>query len=1200
MGRKSRAKRERREQGVGQIAAVAKGRTRRDLLGLVEAASASPTASHRIPSLAMILDAVIGRTKHGPNHVAPPLLPDLVAAAHVERPWLGRYEDCEPCDPRLAVQVRWRDELFRLIPGVSTYPVASIGLWEWLAEAIDPVLVPAVGYGLGDVVEVALRRMSYVVSELSRVWPEGEMPGLDAPPRIQAAELAAAVALMPLQDQIAACSDPSRAFKAVMAHSTPPRQLRHDPWEPPSFGGIIAIRDGQRGFQSMPAALLNVSVTDAAAQLAGRALAIEGNVLESWRGLATGRLCAFLEGAGQPLCGLICLEGVPRVLPVIRYGPRQWIAVDVVAELDGGSLDDALASSRDALALIAPGRTLSGTDGPIAIPGDATIAKVQVIAVPKPPDHLVTQAGGPRPMLLQDVLHIARATAKEPSDLWYYLAELDASASQKIVALGGLGVWAAWRNNGKSLSRSGRQLAGMFFADDGVEQEWADAHTRYGLEESLLVLGLPSARRWPVIDIQDDATILCDRRKRSFCTVLPWEIPVAITEDYTSDDQSAASLLHNMASGMGFVIKRTRAAVVDAFRASGIKALRIDFCYDPHPDAPPLRIDCTPPVLRVWWGLSLRDLLQQDNLLLQSRVGEALADCLSPGSHKELFESAWANAPPAIGFGAVSVAQRRIELPPPIGIHQWHQTRWLKEISAHLLAEGVEAKTYAGEEAERLLSETIFPWLIDRLQEQLAQHDRQQLLEYAITQLEHLHCQRWHAWRHISLMTGFPDYSEASIGRLLEERRESFELSRVIALLVAELLASPADGEVPVGSLAWTDMLSLAELGLESRLSSAMSHKGLGGLQVEILESRELVFSPEASERADIASFQAAVAASAMPQPIPHLSSGTAIHGETGNTPESIVSVLPSLEPAQTSLKDEHGFTLDALMGVFDAAEKWDIPDGEVFAIASAREIAETAGRVHGVVGDEEYERAVTWLALTADDKATASGEAKPIEHWEIERRAERIDTRPFLQWGDTLYVLPWTASNAWKIMLSYLSDARLPWPEEMIGPKTANALKAIRQKQNQELERECAQAVTHPHLEVRPNVDQRKAKPLGIKELSGEIDALVVDQRSSRIWVIEVKDPHFPYSPRTMSNELNKFHQPGGHVEKLRRKIADIGKVASAIASKMNLPSPNRQWEVRGLFVTRRATPSAFADGVDIDFCTIEEVRGMVVGHDK
>ena len=1200
MGRQSRAKRERREHGVGQIAAVAKGRTRRDLLALVEAASASPTANHRIPSLAVILDAVVRRTRHGPHHVTPSLLPDLVEAARAEGPWLTRYEDYEPCDPRLEVQVRWRGELFRQIPGISAHPVADIDLWEWLAEAIDPVLIPAIGYGLGDVVEVALRRMSYVASEMSRVWLEGEMPDLDAPPRIRAAELDAAIALAPLQDLIAACSDPSRAMQAVVAHSVPPRRLGYDPRMPVLFGAYIAIRDGPGQFQSVPAALLNVSVGEAAVQLAGKALTINGNVLESWRGLAVGKLCAFLEGTGQPVCGLIHLEEVPRVLPLLRYGPRQWIAMDVVAELDGCSLDDALAASRDALAQVVPGRTLSTSGGPIDIPDDATIAKAQAIAVPKLPGHLGTRAGGPRPIPVQDLLHIARAAAKEPSDLWYYLAELGASTYPKIVALGEIGMWEAWRNNGKTLWRSGRHLAGVFVADDGVEQEWAAAHSRLDVERSLLALDMPSARHWPSIDIKDGAGSLSDHSKQRFCTVLPWAIPMAITEDYTSLGRSAASLLHNMASGMGFVLKRTSAAVVDALGVSGIKALRIDFCHDPHPDAPPLEIDYSPPVLRVVWGLSLRDSLQKDHRFLQSRVGEVLAECLVPGPHKEKFESAWADAPPAIGFGSVSRAQRRTELPAPIAIHQWHQTRRLKELSAHLLAEGVGAKTYAGQEAKRLLSETVYPWLIDRLQERLALHDRKELLEFAVTQLEHLHCHQWRMEKDLSMMTGFSEYNEANVRKLREKRRESFELSRVIALLVDELMVSPSDGEKPVDSLAWADMLSLAELCLKSCLSSEMSHKGLGGLQLEILESRELVFTPEDSERADIASFQAAVAASDKPLPIPHLSSGTVPSDESGNAPESIVRVIPSLEPVQTSLKDEHGFTLDALIGVFDAAEKWEMLDTQVFAATSARKIAETAARVHGVASVDEYELAVTWLARTADDKATASESTIRIEHWEIERRAERTDTRPFLQQGDTLYVLPWTASNAWKIMLGYLWDARLPWPEEMIGPKTARALESIRQKRNRELERECAQAVAHPLLEVRSNVRPHKARALGIKKLSGEIDVLVIDQRSDRIWVIEVKDPHFPYSPRSMSNEIDKFHQPGGHVDKLRRKIADIDQDASVMAAKMNLPSPNRQWEVRGLFVTRRTTPSAFAEGVDIDFCTIGETREVVVDHDN
>jgi len=1147
----------------------------------------------------MIFDAVLRRTKHGPHHVAPSLLPALVASAHEEGAWLSSQEDFEPCDPRLAVQVRWRGELFRLLPGVSTHPVADIDLWGWLAETIDPVLVSAIGFGVGDLVEIALRRMSYVASELSAVWMQGEMPGLDAPPSIHAAELAAAIALRPLQDQIAACSDPGRVMHTVVAHSVSPRQLRHGPRMPVSFGEVIAIREGQGKFQSIPAAMLSVSMGEAAAQLARKALTIKGDVLASWRGSATGRLCAFLEGAGQPICGLICLEGVPRVLPLLRYGPRQWIAMDVVAELDGGSLDDALASSRSALAQVVPGRTLSTSGGPIGIPDDAAIAKVQVIAVPKLPDHLGTQAGGPRPMSVQDLLHIARASAKEPADLWYYLADLDAPTHPGIFGLGEIGIWEAWRRNGKTLWRSGRQMAGIYVADDGVDQEWAAAHSKFDVEQSLLALEMPSARHWPAIDIGDDAVNLGDHREQIFCAVFPWDVPVAITEDYASAGQSAASLLHNMASGMGFVLKRTRAAVVDTLGASGARALRIDFCHDPHPDAPPLEIDFAPPVLRVSWGPTLRDLLQDDNRLLQSRIGEAIAECL-PDSHKEQFESAWADAPPAIGFGAVSVAQRRTELPAPIGNHKWHQTSWVKALSAYLLAEGAAAGTYSGAVAKRLLNETVYPWLIGQFQEQLAQYDRKELLEYAMTQLEHLHCQRWRIGKDLALMTGFSDFNEANAQKLREERRESFELSKAVAVLVDEVMASPSDGEKLMDSLAWTDMLSLAELCLMACLSSEMSHKGVGGLQVEILESGELVFAPEDSERADIASFQAAVAAADGTESIFHPSSRIEPPDGARDAPESIVSVIPDLEPVQASLKEERGFTLDALVGVFDAAGKWEIPDGQVFAAASAREIAEAAARMHGVAGIDEYEQAVTWLARTANDTATDSDSGILIEHWEIERRAERIDTRPIIQWGDTFYVLPWTASNAWHIMLNYLWDARLPWPEEMIGLETAKVLGSIRQERNRELERECAQAVTHPLLEVRSNLLPRKAKALGIEKLSGEIDTLVVDQHSSRIWIIEVKDPHFPFSPHSMANEIDKFHQPGGHVDKLRRKIADISQHADEMVAKMNLPSPDRQWEVRGLFVTRRTTPSAFADCPDMDFCTIDEVRELVVGHDE
>ena len=93
MGRKSRIKRERREHGSGMIAVAAKGHSRDGLIALVEAAAASPAANHRLPSLALIFEAVLQRARPGSRMATPAMVPALVDAAHEEQPAIAHLED---------------------------------------------------------------------------------------------------------------------------------------------------------------------------------------------------------------------------------------------------------------------------------------------------------------------------------------------------------------------------------------------------------------------------------------------------------------------------------------------------------------------------------------------------------------------------------------------------------------------------------------------------------------------------------------------------------------------------------------------------------------------------------------------------------------------------------------------------------------------------------------------------------------------------------------------------------------------------------------------------------------------------------------------------------------------------------------------------------------------------------------------------
>ncbi len=70
--------------------------------------------------------------------------------------------------------------------------VAKIEFLRLLAPVIDPVLVDRIGYGLGDAVELVLRRISHVVGTLASAWPNGPQATLGDEPRITEAEIEAA------------------------------------------------------------------------------------------------------------------------------------------------------------------------------------------------------------------------------------------------------------------------------------------------------------------------------------------------------------------------------------------------------------------------------------------------------------------------------------------------------------------------------------------------------------------------------------------------------------------------------------------------------------------------------------------------------------------------------------------------------------------------------------------------------------------------------------------------------------------------------------------------------------------------------------------------------------------------------------------------------------------------------------------------
>ena len=544
MGRKSRTKRERREHGSGMVSVAAKGRSLVGLLALVEAAAVSPTANHRVPSLALIFDAALKRVRPGSALVDAAMLPALVDAAHKEQPAISSLEDMIPPDAREAAVVRWGDEIYRLLPSSLEHPAAVFEFLDLLAGAIDSVLVRARGYGLFDVVELALRRIDNVASVLSPAWPAGERPNLDGPATITDAELQAAAGLGTFNDLLGSCSAPVRARAALEAHSRVAKRLRFDLSSPiSSFGDVVAVKQGAGAFLPLPAALLMEALPAVASSLADQAVRLDATVADSWRQQAGEKLGRLLAGSGHPLEPLTTPTG--RRIYFAAYEPNQVLLLDLVATIDSTQLGDALEHSSEALAAAAS-----------TFPEDATVGALQVIATPSFGYAIVMEPNGALVMELQNVLRIVRDVAEEPADLWRYVVDSQ-QGDIHLFAPNELDKWETWKAHDKAFP-GGPSIASLFCVMGSSDVEWAVESGKSDLERALRALQLAPTRDWPLVKISGDEADIADFASQQHHDIYLWDVPVAVSMQRHGFSRAEADTIFNLVSGLGFVLKQLR------------------------------------------------------------------------------------------------------------------------------------------------------------------------------------------------------------------------------------------------------------------------------------------------------------------------------------------------------------------------------------------------------------------------------------------------------------------------------------------------------------------------------------------------------------------------------------------------------------------------------------------------------------------
>ncbi len=1188
MGRKSREKRERREREASSpVSRVLDELSTDTVLPVLEAASVSPGAAHRGPSISSLFRTAVRRRHTQGRPAAAEDLPALVDAAAEEHAHaLTMMEDFAPYDARSEVLVRWERDLFRLIPGSLERPTAVVNQHARLAFAIDPFLASELGFGIGDVAELTLRRLDAVAAGLAPHWGEAPAAEVGSRPSVSAAEVAAACSLPGLPDVVDACANPARAQAVAERFVRPANKLSFDPSHPTAtFGPAIGVRSGSQSVW-LPAGILVEALPAIGAYLAEYAADRSEQPGAAFSAAIANHVGRLLQGSGHRIAGPVRVgDGVP-IHSLATFDERLVLALDVVAGLTPAAIQGRLDQGAAGLASIQPGVEVRNPATSWRIAPDAKIVRVQIVAGPMHASPL--GAHGPM-MSVEDLEWILYSSQRSSEDLWYFVRDLEyAGGIDRMFAWDLIDRWEVWKPQ-KSFYRGGLPITSMMFSPHAAVAEWQEAAASSPVERALHQLSLPPLRSWPIVALDHrNGTEVGDLRTDHVYQVFSWDVPVAVAKVDANAPSEHFSTLWNLAVGLAWKLEHSADAFVVAASESGLRSLRIEFEYQERVAGPALstaNVDET--ILTIGWDDRLLASVAENSLEVEALCGQCVASVLTDSAQAS-FLTAWESAPPGLRADGYSVRQQAQQLPEPVDVHEAVQSAALRKLGEHLAEEQIQPSQLHGADATRFESQTVFPWLIRLFHQSVAPLRADDLLAFALEQLERANHQRHMIDRQLSWERGFPVRKGEDDG---ERRERVSQATRAISFIVEEVLAHPPAGDATTDELSWIEALSIAHLCIDSCLRSDAIHFQLTRTSVEISSLYEVtvVASTEPTDT-DARAYSDARSTHMLPRGVP-ISTGSEPEPDPADEePRAVVELMPDLFAIDAAMKGSLSFGIDAITGALNVATQFAATsDAPATATTHDEFVQECMDLAVGATADE-FAAALDWLTLRGEDLA-----ADVIPHWETERRAKRIATSPFVLANDRIWVLPWTSESTLKIFANYLGDGRLPWPATALPREVAQALDQHRQRQNRQLEKDCVEALEAPNLIVQGGIKPEKADHFGITDLAGEIDALCLDVQRSRVWVIEAKDPYTPYSARQIRGLTNDFLGSGGYVDKLLRKVGDVDASAASIATALGATEPARQWEVHGLMVTRHLEPAAFAIDPRVAFCIVDDLAAVV-----
>ena len=1127
MSKKSKAlRRNRRRATLTLFREVLSGYGAPSLIQLIEAASVSPMAAHRTPSLGRLYVDTIRLWPTGPREAIALDLPRLVEATQSRSPDLSTMEDYVPLDPRLEVLVDWNDHTFRLLPGSLERPVAMFQRARLVHRATADTLLNHLGFSVDEVAQLVLARLDAAATEYAEAWPQdADRPGPWDPPVLSERELEAT---RQLGDVSALVPDPvasPRLARALAWATKDLDSLEFSPHDPSSmFGPTLAVRTSAQ-LLALPSGFWPDSFEASMTELANRASAFDQT--------SSRRFQAESEREIQSLFRMSTLEfvgpfsddsGIPRVFALL-VDERTVVLFDLVAILDshGSGFSDRF----DRLRRLGSGTRLSGASGQLVLHNDTHLARVLILSSAS--HAMVRDSPGVAAASLDDLRWIVSKTRDTPDDVFFFFDEL-ANGGQNIIAFETINTFEHWRANGKCISREGRPWDMLAITPHRGDAEWADTATLAPLRRAMRSMQFPPLHTWDGYD-------LAPRWPTCSFGMFPngplWNLRfvppfVAIQPFEPSTPQQARGTLVNVASAIHWKIERSsdlQSLLRPLASPTGLRVIFIPLAIQGSPSFRLVQANASEVV--IGWPQDIVEVIGCDDAAAEAAVGEVLAEGSEALAADNLCEfdraafiRAWTSAPPGLRSTAIQVPVGNNERSKPTVISDALVSLARRELAQRLKEAGVQPGRYHASTATQLESDRIAPILRAMLSETISRFDCDSLFAVALRELERSLSAKWFQEQERRENESFPVLAYDPVEREVTEGHESQRLTQVVTLLVEESLATAdSDGRDSMNRLAWMRMLAIAELLMESYIRSESNHYGLVPA-VTVIDSmfsvkQEIVTDSSPLDRKAFAGARAKFQIFSAATPT--------LAAQITDQHKAIVTRISH------ALFETVGFHLETLATVLKIGQTWAVDPGEEIAEIT---IEQFRARCTDIAPDQDVNEAATALDYLTLRSEQMAGQ---IEHWERERRPIRLMTRPFVRRSpDLLYVLPWQCEGSLRVMSGYLSQGRLTWLEGDPPPALKAGLNDLREFRNKSLELEAEEASLRTTPFVKRNI--KKAKSIGLNDhaWAGEIDCIAIDETRSRMVVIETKDVFLTFSPATIARSIQKFNEPDRYVDKL------------------------------------------------------------------